>query len=196
MNSESNINYFKNHGFNILLTTPVNKIPDNIFNFSENQKKKSLSLLGSGGSGLWDLLPKNTSLNPLDDYTISVINNFRIQNLESDVEILFPNDNLLVPLQQISRYLNFSHQSPIGLDISLDYGLWFSFRGLFLTNKAITGPMHSSHISICDSCLSRPCLTNKNINQARILCPIKKEHQYKESQLSYNEEIIRKMQLI
>ena len=178
------LDHFKKLGFNIVLTTPVSEIPFDLYPFTEHQKKKTLIIIGSGGPELWNKIPDKTIPNFFDTYSLDALKFF------SSPEILFPNNALTLPLQKFSRLLNFSHQSPIGLDINEEFGLWFAFRALALTEGDHLPIDHHTTISPCESCIEKPCLKEKNLTAARLMCPYKNEEQYSITQRDYHLKIL------
>lgn len=175
-------------GLNIFLSIKVSELPQDFFPFTPEQKNKTLCLVGHGGKSLWEELtpPLDVQFHPFDRYTIYQMQLFAKNFLNDDCEILFPNDSYTLPLQKLGRFLNLCTQSPIGLDISHEFGLWFSFRGVFLTSKNILTENPQTPPSICDHCTTRPCLKISDIALARLSCPIKKEHQYSKEQLEFH----------
>jgi hypothetical protein len=193
MNIDQGIKSLANSGYNIFLSEKVKNIPENIYIFNENQKAKTLVLIGHGGKKLWEKIPEKLALNPIDDFTFSQLDWFAENILKNKIEILFPNENLVLPLQKLGRFFNLSRQSPIGIDISNEYGLWFSVRGVFLTNNSLP-IIKLPHTKFpCELCHDRPCLKSIEFNQARLNCPIKNEHQYTEEQLQYHQSVLVKL---
>lgn len=179
---------WNNLGLNIFLSVKVSEIPQELYSFTPEQKKKNLCLIGHGGKYLWEQMRPTFDSNqhPFDQYTINQIQLFTKDSIKGDCEILFPNNAYRLPLQKIGRFLNFCTQSPIGLDISEEFGLWFAFRGVFLTSENITTAKLSAAPEICINCLDRPCLKSASIDLARLSCPIKTEHQYSKDQREYH----------
>jgi len=179
-------------GLNIFLSVKVSELPQDLFSFTPEQKNKTLCLVGNGGKALWEKLPHplDVNLHPFDHYTINQIHLFAKDFLNDDCEILFPNDSYTLPLQKIGRFLNLCSQSPIGLDISHDYGLWFAFRGVFLTSQNISTEKLSSPPSICTDCVDRLCLRVSDTALARLSCPVKIEHQYDKEQLEFHQSAL------
>ncbi len=190
MKIEDGIHSLNSLGLNIFLSAKVSDFPDDIYPFSDEQKKKHLVLIGHGGPALWDNIPDLTVKNPIDSFSIDQMNWFALNCLENDIEILFPDDETLLPLQKLGRFFNLSHQSPLGFDISSEYGLWFAFRGVFLTNNKIPPLTLSPRSSPCDECSLRPCMTASDIFDARMKCPTKTEHQYSLEQRTYHQSIV------
>lgn len=179
-------------GLNIFLSVKVCDLPQTLFPFSDKQKHKTLCLVGHGGNSLWRELsqPINLSQHPFDNYTIKEINRFSKEYLHDDCEILFPNEDYILPLQKIGRLINFSSQSPIGIDICHEFGLWFAYRGVFLTSQNIAIKATVASPSICSSCNETPCLKETNFRLARLSCPIKAEHAYNKDQLDYHQNAL------
>lgn len=148
--------------------------------------------MGNGGKTLWENLPHPVDVNhhPFDRYTLNQIHIFAKNFLNDDCEILFPNDAYTLPLQKIGRFLNLCSQSPIGPDISNEFGLWFAFRGVFLTRENVWTAKYQTPPSLCESCLERPCLLTSDRALARLNCPIKNEHQYSKEQIAYHQNVL------
>lgn len=177
------------HGLNIFLSAKVTDLPENLFSFSHEQKNKTLCLLGHGGTSLWEKLPHPilAENHPIDHYTKEKIQIFAEKALENDIEVLYPNEDYTIPLQKFGRALNLCSQSPIGLDINSEFGLWFAFRGIFLTSKPIPIVSLEKMPSPCETCLSRPCLNFSDTAFARLHCPVKTEHQYSQKQQNFHQ---------
>lgn len=207
----------KNVGLNLIATIEVAKLPTEIIEYFKNNQvelnleQDTLCLIANGGRTLWDHLPRplNESLHPIDQFSID-----QITKLDVDARILFPHEHLNIPLQKLGRLLNLSRPSLLGLDINKEYGVWFAFRGAFLTTKKINSKPHTNFESPCDSCIEKPCISAcpanaiKNQNTpdlqnciefrlkensecadkclARLACPYQKIHQYKTEQIKYH----------
>lgn len=176
-------------GLNIFLSIKVSDLPQDLFPFTPAQKNKTLCLVGGGGRSLWERLAPTLSVapHPFDHYTLTQIQIFAKNFLNNDYEILFPNETYTLPLQKIGRFLNLCSQSPIGLDISEEFGLWFAFRGVFLTSENVYTKKISIPPSQCTTCYKRPCLRPLDKDLARLSCPVKTEHQYSKEQIKFHE---------
>jgi hypothetical protein len=179
-------------GLNIFLSTKVNSLPEDLFPFSDEQKNKTLCLIGHGGKSLWEKLPHplDVSTHPIDLYTENKMQEFAKNTLEDEIEILYPNNSYTLPLQKLGRALNLCTQSSIGLDMNSDFGLWFAFRGVFLTLKDIPDIALEKTSSPCETCFEKPCLITSDIVRARLCCPIKKEHQYLPAQIDFHQSAL------
>lgn len=175
-------------GLNIFATTEVSKLPQDILDILTSQNipfsdDDTLGIIGHGGKALWEHLPHplNRALDPIDNFSIN-----EMKKLEDNIQILFPHPQWTIPLQRIGRFLNISRPSLLGLDIHKDFGLWFAFRGAFLTKNKIRTPLPESFNSPCEACQTTPCLNGEPANTARLLCPYQKEHQYRPEQIQYH----------
>jgi epoxyqueuosine reductase len=186
------IQILKDSGLNIFVCAPVNDLPEDLFSFSNEQKSKTLCLIGNGGKSLWEQLPHplDVKTHPIDLFTKYKMQEFSNVFLESDIEILYPNDRYILPLQKIGRAFNLCTQSPIGLDINAQFGLWFAFRGVFLTSKKLPILSREKTIAPCDTCKEKPCLQTTDINLARLKCPVKNEQQYFDEQIKYHQRAL------
>ena len=189
MNFDQGVEALSQTGLNIFLSTKVLDIPENIFLFSKDQKEKNLCLIAHGGNTLWKNIDQKTT-NPIDSFSLSQMQWFATNILNDKIEILFPNDQHTIKLQQLGRFLGLSSQSPLGIDISNEFGLWFAFRGVFLTKKTIPFLIKTRAPFPCESCNDKPCLKEKEIKDGRLKCPVHIEHQYSKDQLDYHQTII------
>jgi hypothetical protein len=183
MNLEAGILKLSEYGLNIFLSAKVSDIPADIFQFSDEQRNKTLCLIGHGGRDLWKNLPHplNVSDHPIDQFCHNKMLEFATLTLEEEnCEILFPNEHYILPLQKLGRFFNLSYPTPMGIDLCETYGVWFAFRGAFLTTKNIPEYKASTFTSPCTTCIEMPCLAG------RVFCPINKEHQYTPAQNNYH----------
>lgn len=193
MNLEQGIHSLNLAGLNIFLSTNVSNIPEEIYLFSNEQKNKNLVLIGNGGRLLWNNISDLSIENPIDNFSVNQMNWFAENFLNNDIEILFPDEKNLIPLQKLGRFFNLSHQSPLGMDISQEFGLWFAFRGVFLTNSHIPSAILSPSLSPCETCLKKLCMTVPDFFDARMKCPIKTQHQYTPEQRKYHQSVVLKI---
>lgn len=201
-------------GLNIYLSCSINDLDDEILsylkslNFNLNDYQ-SLVLIGSGGKtfGLNFDYPLDEKNSPFDTFTIN-----QLIKLEAP-KVLYPTAEYIPPLQKISRFFNYSNQSLLGLDISNEFGLWFSYRALFLTKEKMPESKKNTIENICEACTSKECIKACPANaiseslfklnlcadfrlqensicsdrcHARLVCPYQKNHQYDLNQTQYH----------
>lgn len=184
----NNLEYFRDYGFNIFSSIKVSELSEDILKEFKNQNIpfsnwQRLVLVASGGKFLWPHLahPLEKNSDPIDNYTRKIIADF-----DSNCQIVYPNNQWTVPLQKISRQLNLSRQSLLGIDHHNDFGLWFAIRGVFLTNLEIQSVQIAPFESPCLTCLPKTCEKHTDFHEQRLACPINKNHQYLDEQISYH----------
>lgn len=184
-------------GLNIFASIPCSHLTAGLKSHIPFETKGSLVVLGSGGPSFWRNFSSPSVLNPqrhpLDNFCRDQILEWGKEYLQEDLsqKILFPRYDLHFPLQQLGRFLNICVPSPLGIDISQDFGLWFAFRGVFVTDKVLTMNVNKSFSSPCEACSGKPCLNfPEDFNKARLSCPIKQEERYSEKQLAYHQRVL------
>jgi len=211
-----NIKKLAESGLNIFAAIEIEKLPIKILDIFNAQNIKYTSddilcIVGSGGQNFWEKLnhPLDETKHPIDKYTFE-----QIKKLDPNCKIIFPNQTLNIPLQRISRFLNISRPTILGIDIHKEFGLWFSFRGVFLTTKKISTNENEEFNSPCETCKTKDCIStcpanaisnstlfkidlcmdHQNLNNsscenhclARLACPYQNIHQYKPEQTLYH----------
>lgn len=183
-------------GFNILFATQVKNLPSSLTDyFKKEEKNQFLLLIGSGGKNLWNKLPNKDSPDPIDTYATQTMKKIVEEKQLSNAKILFPFSERLLPLQALGRHFHFSHSSPIGIDISEEFGLWFAYRGVLLCETPLEIPNKHAAFNPCNTCSHQPCLQTLDLTQARLLCPYKQDQQYSPEQLEYHQKILETFEL-
>ncbi len=118
-------------------------------------------LIGSAGPRLWDIVSNDywQKQDPIDQYSIRSAEELvdRMWKGES-IQWLYPGPKP-VPLQRLSRFAGWSHQSLLGLDIHPTFGTWFACRAAFIIELPIPCTPRLETSSPCDDCLDKPCRT-------------------------------------
>lgn len=176
------INSLSKAGLNIQLCIHAQNLSD----LSFIPKEGSLLVFGNGGSEFW----KKATV-PLDDYSKDLIIKFGNESLNEDLtnNFLYPHDSLTIPLQQLGRRLNLCAQSPLGIDIHPEYGLWFAFRAVVFSKQHLEEKLLPTFQSPCESCKEKDCLKGESFRKKRLACPIGAHHRYSDEQLDYHEKI-------
>lgn len=174
-------------GLNIFAAIKMSKLPQDIIDIFTAQnipyiETDVLCLIGNGGKELWKHLPHPLNVNQHS------IDNFSIEQMKpsgNDIRILYPHKKWTIPLQKIGRFLNIGRPSMLPIDINKDFGLWFAYRGAFLTQNLTTEVIYKTFDSPCTTCSTKDCL-KKDLHLARLACPYQREHQYSHEQLQYH----------
>ena len=116
-------------------------------------------LIGSAGQRLWRRLPSSRSADPIDSFSSARAAQFARQYLRDETFLpLYPGP-LELPLQQLGRQAGWHHDSPLGIGIHPQHGLWFAYRAVLLS--ALKLPLSVAQVtrSPCLDCTDKPCIT-------------------------------------
>ncbi|MGZ3723487.1 MAG: hypothetical protein ACXVA9_11180 [Bdellovibrionales bacterium] len=196
MNFNQGLAILAERGFNIFAAIPLRELPAELRTFAPGPELDhfNLCVMAHGGTALWKSLPHPLvrAENPVDAYTRAQIDWFASEVLHDKKYVLaFPREDMLLPLQRLGRFLNIARASILGIDMNLEYGLWFAYRGVLLTSVAVPKTVGKPFVVACESCESKPCLAvppelNFSGAGARTACPIHSEHRYGSEQMNYH----------
>lgn len=122
---------------------------------------KTVVLVGNAGSEMWQR-SKSTILatgapNPLDRWTRTVLEPIAATHRGT---ALFPFDGPPYwPFQRWAERAEGVRNSPIGIQIHPEFGLWHAYRAALLLPVELNLPEPQSRGHPCDTCVERPCLT-------------------------------------
>lgn len=126
---------------------------------------RTLVLVGNVGSELWDKsgaqIVALDDPDPLDCWTRDVV-----EPIASSVDglALFPfTGPPYWPFQRWAERADGVRQSPIGIQIHPEFGLWHAYRAAILLRGMIELP-RQEQTHPCDTCVGRPCLTHCPVN--------------------------------
>ena len=125
-----------------------------------DSKSLSVILVGNTGSSYWPMFSQSAEFrdgepNPLDRWSKRVA-----EQLEKEFALtpVYPFAGPpYYPFQQWAQRAEGLHQSPLGLMIHPEYGLWHSYRFGLLVSRVTDQPTISIN-SPCESCELQPCL--------------------------------------
>src|SRR5262245_16824725 len=126
---------------------------------------RTLILIGNVGSELWDKSGAEIAAlgdpDPLDRWTRNVIEPIAASAVGL---ALFPFAGPQYwPFQRWAERAEGVRQSPIGIQIHPEFGLWHAYRAAILLRDAVAlPPREQAHP--CDTCVDRPCLTHCPVN--------------------------------
>ena len=126
---------------------------------------RTLILVGNVGSELWDRSGAEIAAlddpDPLDRWTRTVIEPIAAS---VDALALFPFAGPPYwPFQRWAERAEGVRQSPIGIQIHPEFGLWHAYRAAILLREAIPLPRREQPHP-CDTCVGRPCLAHCPVN--------------------------------
>jgi len=135
--------------------------PDGLspFGWFEIDDKPGL-LVGNVGSSLWPAFSRSRfftdgEADGMDRWTASVVGPV------SDMlgaSVRYPFGGKVWPFQHYGRMACGMKQSPIGLLIHHQYGLWKAFRTVFIFDESFALGVPSASVHTCDACVDKPCL--------------------------------------
>ena len=122
----------------------------------------SLVLVGNAGAGLWRHCADapefaDGGADPLDRWTRRVLEGLAA---ELGAMALFPfGGPPYLPFVPWAKRSGPVAESPLGILIHPDYGLWHAYRGALAFPEAIALPPRDTRPRPCDRCAEKPCLT-------------------------------------
>lgn len=123
---------------------------------------RTLILVGNAGSELWEksggAIAAMPGPDPLDRWTRSVIDPIA-QSVQGAVLYPFGGPPYW-PFQRWAERAEGLRQSPLGIQIHPEFGLWHAYRAAILLPEAIELPPKAAADHPCDTCVDRPCLSS------------------------------------
>jgi len=136
---------------------------DGVPRFDDDRPTVAVVVVGNIGGAMWPSfraarpIGAAGSADPLDDWTRAVLGPVADR---FGARFLHPSDEPFIPMQRWARRADDVFESPIGLLIHPDHGLWHAYRGVLLFADPVVGlPAVGGRRSPCDSCTDRPCLS-------------------------------------
>ncbi len=129
-------------------------------------RQSSVALVGNIGSSFWYEFSQSAEYldgldDPLDRWSLRLANEIAPK---LNARPLFPFQGPpYLPFQQWAKRAEALHQSPIGLMIHPQYGLWHAYRFALLIAEPVE-TTQTEHTSLCLTCDEQPCLHT---------CPVK-----------------------
>ena len=129
------------------------------------RRARTILLVGVEGQGLWPHLERDAQFqadrsagatNALDAWSERTL---RAIGGEFGAAAVFPNDQPYRPFQRWALRSGTVFQSPIGMLIHPEFGLWYAYRGALLFEEALDLPLRSEAPSPCERCADKPCLS-------------------------------------
>ncbi len=122
---------------------------------------RTVLLVGNAGSEMWRrsgaAIEATGAPNPLDRWTRAVIEPVAAAHAG---HALFPFDGPPYwPFQRWAERAEGVRNSPIGIQIHPEFGLWHAYRAAILLPDELNLPEPQWHGHPCDTCVGRPCLS-------------------------------------
>jgi len=184
--------------------------------FTATGEKPGL-LIGDQGGSHWDAFSKSGYLNdgqldPMNRWTQSILDPIADA---LDARVLYPFGERVWPFQQWAQAATGMAQSPLGLLIHPEFGLWNALRGALIFDEQFDIPTVPTPANPCATCVERPCLNTCPVSAfwedkyyvescrahvvspqgadckltgclARKACPVGPHHQYSQAQQAFH----------
>jgi hypothetical protein len=133
---------------------------------SSEQREYSLAatyvaLVGNVGPAMWPVFSSSPEFNdgrehPLDRWSQRIAAEV---SARFDLDAVFPfTGPPYLPFQRWARAADPFEQSPLGLLMHPQYGLWHAYRFALLLPEWSAGASPAKPVSICQTCIEKPCL--------------------------------------
>lgn len=179
---------------------------------------RQLILIGHGGKALWECVKAAgmSGNDPIDDYSVHTVERCFAEHLpDNRYRIIYPG-NQPVALQQLGKLAGWHHATPFMVGIDPEWGSWYAYRAVVLTDTDFRPFLAVDRNKPCDSCQARPCIAacpagamdsgsfalEKCITYrkrddskcqhtclARIACPVGSQHRYDDEQMRHSYSI-------
>jgi hypothetical protein len=122
----------------------------------------TIVLLGFTGSVQWEFFQRSVEAgdglaHPLDRWSRRIIGSLSRDYGALDI---YPNGSSpQLPFQRLAMRSEPVHQSPIGLLIHPEWGLWHAYRGALVLPDRIGLPGIQASVHPCAACAAQPCLS-------------------------------------
>ncbi|MCP4185964.1 MAG: hypothetical protein GY761_22110 [Hyphomicrobiales bacterium] len=161
----------KEYGMNILGGFHLE--PDEAVSFARSNCTVAGLVVASHGRDMWrsfqaSVFFKDQLPDSLDRWTRSVLEDLAIKTGSG---LVLPFDRPFPPFQEWAKRASGISNSPLGILMHHEYGLWFGLRGVFLfevkvenqaVNKLIQHRFDNEYP--CDICIEKPCLSHCPVN--------------------------------
>ena len=182
---------------------------------------RQLILIAHGGQKLWTMIQPNLagSDHPIDEYSTDIVTKLCKNHAEiKDYKVIYPSQSP-IGLQSLGELAGWHHPSPFRVGINQQWGSWFAYRAVVLTDSDFQTTEKINDTSPCNTCEEKSCIAScpgkalekefslqkclsyrktadslcKDRCLARMACPIAEAHQYPLEQIQYHYGISMKM---
>lgn len=188
---------------------------DDVPGLPDGRAARTVVVVGNAGGAMWPgfRAAEPRGPDPLDRWTRAVLSPVAER---FDAHFVHPSDEPFQPFQRWAQRADDVWQSPIGLLVHPEYGLWHAYRGAFLFATEVDGlPPVGRSTSPCLDCIGRPCLSTCPVDAfdsdgydaaacaghvrsgadpacgrtgcaARLACPVGREFRYGADQMAFH----------
>lgn len=188
------------------------------YSFDPAHRYRQLILIGHAGKTLWESVKASgiDSENPIDDFSVKRVEQWFAAHFAGNAsQIIYPG-NGPVGLQALGKIAGWHHASPFMIGISQEWGSWYAYRLVILTDTDLLPSRPLENESPCVCCADKICMTSclggaldggtfalskciiyrklpssrcQETCVARVSCPVGAIHRYDDDQLRHTYSI-------
>lgn len=121
---------------------------------------RQLILIGHLGRDFWDALQRRGmhGAQPVDQFVSERVAAWMADELPCHQwQQVFPGP-APVGLQRLGMLAGWHHASPFWVGVDAEWGSWFAYRAVLLTDTALPITPRRETVSPCESCVEKPCI--------------------------------------
>ncbi len=154
------------HGLNLLHVFDLAALPPGLvatLGLDEQAlaRFRQLILIGHLGRDFWDALQRRGlhGSDPVDQFVTERVAAWMADELPGHAwRQVFPGP-APVGLQRLGQLAGWHHASPFWVGVDAEWGSWFAYRALLLTDTALPPTPRREAGSPCDGCVDKPCIS-------------------------------------
>lgn len=123
---------------------------------------RSLLLIGNSGPDFWRKIPSTyfDRQHPVDDFAADTVTSCMAKYADMTTwSLLYPTARYCPPLQSLGKVAGWHYDSPLGLGVNPQWGLWFAYRAVVAVSIDLKYAIRSLFESPCVSCQSQACIS-------------------------------------
>lgn len=123
---------------------------------------RQLILIGHAGKTLWASLKASgiASEDPVDDFSVKTVEQwFAEQFAGNRCAVIYPGDDA-PDLQRLGQLAGWHCPSPLGIGINEDWGTWFAYRVVVLSDTDLEPSARKESASPCNRCVEKACIVS------------------------------------
>jgi len=133
--------------------------PGDTLTMPDRRAVRCVVVVGNTGGAMWPRFraEQPAGPHPLDAWTRAILGPIAAR---LGAAFVHPSDEPFQPFQRWAQRGEEVWQSPIGMLIDREFGLWHAYRGALLFPEMVNGlPVVGGDLSPCLSCADQPCLS-------------------------------------
>lgn len=154
------------HGLNLQAVFALEDLPEAIratLPLASPEPWTQLILIGHQGRRFWDALQREDmgdEADPVDRFSVTCVLDWMATQWPGHRALcLFPGpDGERLGLQALGALAGWHHSSPFWVGVDAEWGSWFAYRAVLLTDTRLPVTPPRRRLSPCLSCVATPCV--------------------------------------